>query len=143
MKLSFTLLSFLTVIFRLNAQNQNNQWHFGKGAAISFSENTPKLLSGSKMDTYEGCASVADPVTGELLFYTNGVKVWNAEHQVMPNGSGLLGHISSTTAAVIIPKPDSKHLYYIVCIDAIENSSHSSGINYSLVDMRLDHGLGI
>jgi hypothetical protein len=35
----------------------------------------------------------------------------------MPNGTGLLGGtptlLSSTTAAVIIPKPGSNNLYYI------------------------------
>ena len=47
--------------------------------------------------------------------------------------------LSSTTAAVIIPKPQSTNLYYIVTID---EQSSSNGVRYSMVDMTLDNGRG-
>jgi gliding motility-associated-like protein len=69
--------------------------------------------------------------------------VWNAQNQLMPNGDNLLGGVpnslSSTTAAVIIPVPNSSTNYYLVTVDE-QNSN--SGINYSIVDMRLDNGKG-
>ena len=61
----------------------------------------------------------------------------------MPNGNGLLGGsaalLSSTTAAVIIPKPGSNNLYYIVTID---EQFSPNGVQYSIVDMNLNGGLG-
>ena len=142
MKLPILLLFTFLFLPQVCAQNQNNQWHFGMGASISFGQSPPEFISGSRIYTYEGSASASDRITGELLFYTNGEKVWDARHEVMPNGNGLLGHISSTTSAVIIPRPGSKNQYFIVCIDALENSPSRLGITYNLVDMTLNKGLG-
>lgn len=134
---------FLLPLF-CQAQNlQNNQWRFGGAGAIDFNTTPPSFVTGCAIQTFEGSASVADKVTGALLFYTDGVKVWNANNQIMPNGTGLLGGttalLSSTTAAVIVPKPSSNSLYYIVTIDEQFNGN---GVRYSVVDMTLNGGLG-
>jgi gliding motility-associated-like protein len=125
----------------LYAQQQNNQWRFGTTGAIDFNTVPPSFVTGAVLSTFEGSASVADRITGALLFYTDGVTVWNANNQVMPNGTGLLGGVtlSSTTAAVIVPKPGSSSLFYIVTIDEQFNGN---GIRYSVVDMTLNGGLG-
>ena len=123
------------------AQKQNNQWRFGTTGAIDFNTVPPSFVTGAVLSTFEGSASVADKITGALLFYTDGVTVWNANNQVMPNGTGLLGGVtlSSTTAAVIVPKPGSNSLFYIVTID---EQFTGNGIRYSVVDMTLNGGLG-
>jgi gliding motility-associated-like protein len=137
--LFFILLHYVTSF----TQEQNNQWRFGFGGGIDFNTNPPSFSAGAVISTPEGSASVADRTTGALLFYTDGVTVWNANNQVMLNGTGLLGGtpalLSSTTAAVIIPKPGNSNLYYIVTID---EQASSNGMRYSLVDMTLDNGLG-
>ena len=124
-----------------NAQKQNYQWRFGNGGAIDFNINPPSFVAGAAITTGEGSASVADRTTGALLFYTNGVTVWDALNQVMPNGTGLLGGVtlSSTTAAVIVPKPGSNSIFYVVTIDEQINNN---GVRYSVVDMTLNGGLG-
>ena len=127
------------------AQKQNNQWRFGFGGAIDFNALPPNFVAGCPISTFEGSASVADKLTGALLFYTNGITVWNANNQVMPNGTGLLGGagLSSTTAAVIIPKPGSSSLFFIVTVDQVNFfTGVSNGVNYSVVDMTLNGGLG-
>jgi hypothetical protein len=45
--------------------------------------------------------------------YSNGEKVWNKLHDVMPNGDSLFGGASSSHAAFIVPKPGSDHLFYL------------------------------
>lgn len=103
-------------------------------------------MQGVSIQASEGSASVADRNTGELLFYTDGVTVWNALDSVMQNGTGLRGGsaalLSSTTAAVIVPKPGSDNLYYIVTVDEGASGTGSGGVRYNLVDMTLDGGLG-
>ncbi len=59
----------------------------------------------------------------------------------MPNGSGLLGHSSSTQSGIIVPKPLSTTEYYIFTVDAYENQLQN-GLCYSKVDMTLNGGLG-
>ena len=134
------LLCFLfnTSLF---AQNQNNQWRFGGGGAIDFNVTPPQSLSGSQIGTLEGSASVADETTGELLFYTDGVTIWDSTNQIMFNGNGLLGGSlsSSTSAAVIVPKPFNAGIYYVITID---DQATASGIFYNVVDMSLNGGLG-
>jgi gliding motility-associated-like protein len=145
MKIVKHLLLFTIMVMCQHAfaQKQNNQWRFGNGGGIDFNTIPPSNVSGAAITTPEGSASVADRTTGSLLFYTNGLTVWNTNNQVMPNGTGLLGGtptlLSSTTAAVIIPKPGSNNLYYIVTID---EQSSNSGVRYTVVDMNLNSGLG-
>ena len=139
----FPFLFIILICQNSFAQKQNNQWRFGGGGAIDFNTVPPSFVTGCPILTSEGSASVADRITGALLFYTDGVTVWNANNQVMPNGTGLLGGdpilLSSTTAAVIVPKPGSSNLYYIVTVSELLSPI---GVNYSLVDMTLNGGLG-
>ena len=126
-----------------HAQNQNNFWVYGYQAGINFNTTPPSYQGGFAILASEGAASVADPVTGELLFYTDGVTVWDASNNSMPNGTGLLGGdpmmLSSTTAAVICEKPGSANQYYLITVD---EQGSNNGIRYNVVDMTLNGGLG-
>ncbi len=137
------LYVFLIYFHSVFSQKQNNQWRFSGGGGIDFNTNPPTAVACAQMLTSEGMASVSDRTTGALLFYTNGVTVWNAQDQVMPNGTGLLGGdpilLSSTTAAVIIPKPNSTNLYYLITID---EQFGGNDVCYSVVDMSLQSGQG-
>jgi hypothetical protein len=120
------------------AQHQADNWFFGLGAGISFTTGTPVDLTGSAISTTEGCSSISD-TAGNVLFYTDGVSVWNRNNQVMPNGTGLLGNTTATQSALIVPKPGSVTEYYIFTVDEIGGPN---GFEYSIVDMALDGGLG-
>lgn len=125
------------------AQNQNNFWVYGYQAGIDFNTTPPSFQGGFAIQAPEGAASVADPNTGALLFYTDGATVWTAANTVMPNGTGLFGsssgQLSSTTAAVICEKPGSPNQYYLFTID---EQFSTGGLRYSVVDMNLNGGLG-
>jgi hypothetical protein len=126
-----------------HAQNQNNFWVYGYQAGINFNTTPPSYQGGFAILASEGAASVADPETGELLFFTDGVTVWDASNNSMPNGTGLLGGdpmmLSSTTAAVICEKPGSANQYYLITVD---EQGSNNGIRYNVVDMTLNGGLG-
>jgi len=130
------ILVFLFPIVLFSQENQNNYWYFGDGVGIDFSSGTPVNTSGN-LFTEEGCASISDD-EGNLLFYTDGITIYNSNHTVMPNGTGLLGHPSATSSGLIVPQPCSA-LFYVFTVDEINGES---GLNYSLVDMSLDNGLG-
>jgi PKD repeat protein len=124
--------------YTLLAQKEASNWYFGDRAGIQFNPAASALTNG-QMSADEGCSSISD-TNGMLLFYSNGINVWNRNHVIMSNGSGLAGHLSSTTSCHIVPQPDG-NLYYIFTTDAVENNL-ANGLRYSIVDMSANGGLG-
>ncbi|MFV0237655.1 MAG: T9SS type B sorting domain-containing protein [Flavobacteriales bacterium] len=126
-------------------QKQSAHWFFGSKGGLDFTSGKPVEKAGN-LETLEGSASISD-VRGNLLFYTDGTTVYNAKHQIMLNGIGLLGNTSSTQSAIIAPDPSNFKRFYIFTVDVPyvdpdDVNDTISGINYSLVDMTLDDGLG-
>jgi len=147
--LLFLFISYL-LINQTNAQGETDYWYFGFYAGLHFGTNTVDSLDDGQLYTQEGCATIAD-TQGNLLFYTNGVTVFNKNHEIMVNGTGLYGHDSSTQSALILHHPDKPYIYYIFTTDAYHvvlgwqltpDPYLNKGLNYSIVDLRLDDGLG-
>lgn len=120
-------------------QNEANVWVFGKFAGIDFNSGAPLSFEGSKINSLEGCASICG-YDGKLLFYTDGIRVWDRSHVLMPGGSDLMGSTSSTQSAIIVPSPGVYGQYYIFTVGALEGDSIS--VHYSLADMALNSGFG-
>ncbi|WP_207512865.1 gliding motility-associated C-terminal domain-containing protein [Longitalea luteola] len=131
----------LLICPELTAQKQGNIWYFGRNAGVSFNSGAPVALTDGVINQSEGCASIADE-NGQLLFYTDGSQVWNRNHAVMPNGSGLRGQNISAQSAIVVPMPQNKNLYYVFTIGDWTNTSAGYGLNYSVVDMSRNNGLG-
>lgn len=120
------------------AQKEANIWYFGYQAGLDFSSGSPVVINNSAMNTAEGSASICDE-NGNLMFYTNGWEVYNRNHVFMANGTGLMGHFSTTQSALIVPNPVNKNIYYIFTADYQGNPN---GLRYSIVDMTMAGGLG-
>ncbi|HMC01900.1 MAG TPA: hypothetical protein VKN14_12765, partial [Flavobacteriaceae bacterium] len=84
------LIAFLFVFYYGFPQKESANWYFGGFAGLDFNSGTPVPHVDGKLETQEGCATISD-VNGNLLFYTNGVQVFDRHHSVMPNGNDLLG----------------------------------------------------
>ncbi len=135
------LLIFLIVVAAsgsLWSQREFNNWYFGKYCGVSFNGILPEKLTDGKMLALEGCSSVSDRY-GNLLFYTNGVEVFNKKHEIMKNGDGLMGNTSSSQSALIVPRPGNNYEYYIFTID---KHGEPNGMRYSIVDMERQNGDG-
>lgn len=120
------------------AQKEANIWYFGRNAGLDFSSGGPIAITNGQLNTLEGCATISNK-DGVLLFYTDGVTVYNARHEVMQNGSGLMGHSSSTQSSIIVPRPSDSSLYYIFTTDATPNNLEN-GLRYSTVNIKLAGG---
>ena len=144
----FLFLSFIVQTPVVFGQLQNNNWVFGYGARVNFSGPIPVGSSNAAINSNESTASVSDPTTGQLLFYTDGRTVWNANNQVMPNGANLLGGLvnSCTQGALIVPFPEDSRRYYLFTLEELEALTSfpvvDNGLRYSVVDMTLNGGLG-
>ncbi|TAL58856.1 MAG: hypothetical protein EPN85_10555, partial [Bacteroidetes bacterium] len=140
MKISFAF-SFLIFIpvaigipFLLPAQQI---WYFGNGAGLDFSSGTPKSVYDGKLFTLEGCATACDD-KGRLLFYTDGITVWNKYHKEMQNGTGLNGSPSSTQSALIVLQPGTKDIFFLFTTD---EKGGTKGLCYSVIDLSEDEGV--
>ena len=118
------------------SQGEAANWYFGVNAGLNFSSGAPVLDLNGQLATNEGCGSISD-ANGDLLFYTDGITVWEKNHNQMPNGFGLMGDPSSTQSGIIIPLPGSEVIYYIFTVDS---SAGDHGFRYSIVDMSFNNG---
>lgn len=132
------VIIFLVSTISSFGQKEASIWYFGNGAGIDFSSGHPEALNNGMLYTNEGCATISDN-KGALLFYTDGVKVWNKKHEQMPNGFGLGGSYSSTQSCQIVQKPGSNNLYYIF---TVSDQATPQGFSYSIVDISLNKGNG-
>lgn len=147
---------YLFLLFYISAfpQGEANIWYFGINAGLDFNTNppTPLLdLNIGSMFSSEGCSTISDS-NGALLFFTNGEKVWNKNHQIMTNGNDLAGHNSSTQSSAIIPYPGTYDFtknrfdkYFLVTLDdyiAQSPNTVKKGVCYSEIDMTMDNELG-
>ena len=142
-RLKFIAFFLLFHFFSWNsfAQKESNNWYFGGFAGIDFNSGAAVATTNSAMSALEGCAAISNHITGDLLFYTDGIKVWNANHAVMTNGTGLTGNPSSAQSAIILQDPADSNLYYIFTAGEYFNGG-SGGYRYSIVDMTQSGGLG-
>src|SRR5690606_28660753 len=127
----------------------NNFWAFGREAALDFSSGTPPTADTSAIaiiSEINGSASVCDPLTGDLLFYTDGTFCWNASHEFMPNGGYIMGattfggpYTSTTQGVCIVPFIDSPGKYYVFTLYSLVSSdlNTTGSVFYSVVDMEL------
>ena len=139
-KVVFIYTIILFYVFTCYSQGEGNNWYFGAYAGISWNNPTftPEPIYNSPLSTIEGVATISN-ANGDLLFFTDGSTVWDANMYQMPNGSGLHGDPSSTQSAIIIPKPQDPNTYYIF---TVPRSALPYGLCYTRVDMTANGGLG-
>ncbi|MGI4884562.1 MAG: gliding motility-associated C-terminal domain-containing protein [Janthinobacterium lividum] len=87
-----------------------NTWYFGYKAGLDFNAATdsipPKVLTDGRMTAPAGAGVMSDG-TGKILFYSNGDTIWNGNHTVMTNGTGMGGNRLSTDGPLPIRMPGS------------------------------------
>lgn len=137
-RISFLGTLLFLIVTKILAQGESNIWYFGQNAGLDFSSGSPVALSQGMLNTTEGVATMCGP-KGDLLFYTDGITVWNKNHAIMQNGEKLTGDPSSTQSAVAVPMPGSQTLYYLFTVDA---EAGENGFRYSVIDMSKQNELG-
>jgi len=80
------LIFLLFLSLNMFAQKEAAIWYFGDGAGLDFNNGSPVALTDGQLSTIEGCSTISD-ANGSLLFYTDGITIWNRNHDIMVNGS--------------------------------------------------------
>lgn len=110
-----------------------NTWYFGDHAGIDFNCDPPKPLINSALYSEEATSSVSDS-NGNILFYSNGIYLFDASHDTMSNGSGLMSNDEAAQSSLAVKQPGNNNLYYLFTVD---DKAGNNGFRYSVIDMDL------
>lgn len=90
----------------------NNHWQLGN-SDINFNNNPPTVNTSGVVSQY-GNASMSD-ANGNLLFYTDGITIWNKNHQIMQNdvsNNYSAWRVEAEQPVIIVPYP-GQNKYYV------------------------------
>src|SRR6478735_5081115 len=138
------LLGFLIILapHLTMAQGQANIWYFGSGNGLNFNYTPPVILEDGNNNLggpdSEGGGGICD-ANGALMFYTDGMDVYDKNHVEMPGtvaGNLNGGTGTSTQTGLVLPVNGSTTQYFVFSTNGLESTY------YSVVDMTLNGGLG-
>jgi gliding motility-associated-like protein len=124
---------------------EGSKWFFGGNAGLDFSSSPPAPITDGKINTPEGTSAIANS-KGQLLFYSDGINVYDKDGGVMPcNGPScdpLKGSKNSTQSVLIVPQPTCKGCEYLFNIFTTSDINGEKLLTVSTVDMRQNGGKG-
>lgn len=85
------------------------------------------------MKRFQGSATICNK-EGDLLFYTDGQTIWNHNHAVLKNGTGIFGDDYSTQPALFVPQPGNDSIIYLFTTDT-DISKPNRGFCYSVINI--------
>lgn len=160
MKKIYKTLFVVFLPFLLVAQKEDNIWLFADESDpihyhLDFTDNEINLIVDATYDTpiFAANTSISDSL-GNLIFYTNGIKVINSFGEIVENGDSIncCGFLfesffdtgySASQNVIIFKSQLNNQKYYLVHyeIDFIPKLTVTK-VFYSLVDMSLNNGHG-
>ncbi len=100
--------------------------------------------------------SISDPVTGDLLFYSNGCHIYNKLNEIMDMGEEInpgVNHLQLCSSSgfsgynlpkggAILPDPGNSNRYYLIHRAYDDTGKTVNKMYYSQIDISLNNGLG-
>ncbi|MBK9716742.1 MAG: gliding motility-associated C-terminal domain-containing protein [Saprospiraceae bacterium] len=128
----------VTIITHLgHSQKQGNIWYFSQYAGIDFNSSPPVAITNGVLSTADNSSALCN-LNGSLMLYSDGLTVYNKNHNIMANGTGLAGSTSGGQSSLIVPIPESNKVI-VFSVPDVGNKP----LYYSIVDMSLNGGLGV
>jgi gliding motility-associated-like protein len=94
-----------------------HNWYFGNssfGVFFNKSDDQPNQVDTQATPFGNAGAAVAtDRISGDLLFYTDGNRVYDGTHQLMAGWSTLTGNTAGNQNVAISPRPNNPDQFYI------------------------------
>jgi hypothetical protein len=128
--ISSSKLIYVTNCTGINTVETN--WLFSIRNAMSFQTGVPiqsTITYGSTLLQFQEACAVRSDATGQLQLFTNGIRVWNGQQQLINASNLLLGNTSSRNGVIIVPDPANSNDFYIFTKDAKMVGSNTAGPN--------------
>ena len=138
---------------QLFSQKIYNTWFFGYHSGLDFNTAPPTFLTNPLIEADEPpyyTSSICDS-SGNLLFFTDGIKVWNASQREMPKQSGRWPwELKDQVLPLICPYPGNDSLYYLFTVgkgakDANQNGGPSINFRkflFTTINMAANSNMG-
>ncbi len=133
-KLTLIGLLFMSLPLCICAQSKQNNWVLDGGIWLDFNSGAPVVQEPLEFSTIESAAVISDSI-GKLMFYSNGIEVYNRNGEVFSSIEIDLDDTiffkSFTQGALILPEIGYENLLRVIGIGT-----------YSIVDMTMNGELG-
>lgn len=142
------VLAGLFLFFSANLQAQDKtpcdysipgevlNWNFGDKAQLTFSEETLFPVSTAMpggIDIPKGVSSISD-AEGNLLFFSDGMRIWGSGYFELTNGTGLQGNLLANQSAIFIPSSGNPDKYFLFTADLYIPPVYTNGIRYHVIE---------
>jgi hypothetical protein len=159
------LLALLCLSLNAFAQNHDYIWFIGYsnngdtaseggGLKIDFNYAPPKMTKLNTVLNFQNYAAACADSSGELQFYSNGIRIYNKNYQLMDNGDTInpgdkwedyngidWGYVG--LSPVVLPDPAGKDKYYLIHTGVyIDGGVKYGPLYYTLIDMQANNGGG-
>ena len=147
------VLLVLGIFYNLQAQPvrkpQFDKWVFPNFCQLDFTGGAPVFSKTGAAYVIESSGCYGDQ-SGNVLFYSDGVNMYDATHSIMPNGV-LWSSAGGRMGPLIIPVIGSSTKYYAFQVDGGSTTftqpacgplARFDGLYYHIIDMTLNGGLG-
>ncbi len=134
------LLFILLFGYSLNvfAQKESNTWFFSCGQGLTFNSGRPAPRNTPSVnDTWRSGGSTMSTPNGRLLFSVAWQAINDSLNQPMPHGK-LKSDYRTIQSSLIVPWPDSTHLYFVFT----PGGTNKDSLRYTIVNLKLRGGLG-
>ncbi|MFM7022437.1 MAG: gliding motility-associated C-terminal domain-containing protein [Flavobacteriales bacterium] len=145
------LLNVAVLCMAISTQSfaQDEVWYFGAwntnpptAAGIQFSGGSLLNRNNEAAATFYEASTIVSDGSGNVLFYSDGLKIWDKNHAVMTNGSGLIGSNepgnttgSGVQGVLAINDPGNASRYYVFTGPSVEQTTSNTGLHYNIVDL--------
>lgn len=119
-------------------QAQNEYWFFGQnGAGMDFSNGNAVQNNGLPSINFNESVTVVSDGSGNLLFYSDGMEVYDKNHLLMPSGTIVgSGGSSAAQGAISISHPNNPNRFYIFTADDSDDAL-DHGIRWHEIDITI------
>jgi hypothetical protein len=127
-------------------EKRADNWYFFENSGLKFGTTGAAfedITSQNVLRNGKGCTALSDE-DGNLLYISDGMKVWNSNFQQIANG--MKGNLGATQSSLLVPHPNNPNVCFLFTIDLLipkyPSGYITNGLNFSVFNNTLNGGTG-